>query len=101
LIVQAVLLLVHLFILPRILRLTLPEYKVEVQTQTPKVLTPRQREVMRLLAADKSNQQIATELNITVSTVKNHVAILMKTFDAPNRYQLGSIARTMLQKNEL
>jgi len=99
LIVQAALVFVHLFILPRILRLTLPEYKVE--DQTPKALTPRQREVMRLLAADKSNQQIALGLNITVSTVKNHVGILMKTFEASNRYQLGEIAREMLQKREL
>jgi DNA-binding CsgD family transcriptional regulator len=99
LIVQAALVLVHLFVLPRILRLTLPEYKVE--DQTSKALTPRQREVMRLLAADKSNQQIALELNITVSTVKNHVAILMKTFEALNRYKLGLIARNMLEKKEL
>ncbi|MBI5293956.1 MAG: response regulator transcription factor [Chloroflexi bacterium] len=99
LIVQAALVLVHLFVLPRILRLTLPEYKVE--DQTPKTLTPRQREVMRLLADEKSNQQIALELNITVSTVKNHVTILMKTLEAPNRYRLGWIARSMLQKKEL
>jgi DNA-binding CsgD family transcriptional regulator len=99
LIVQAALVFIHLFGLPRILRLTLPEFKVE--DPMPKALTPRQREVMRLLAADKSNQQIAVDLNITVSTVKNHVAILMKTFESPNRYQLGGIARIMLQKKEL
>jgi DNA-binding CsgD family transcriptional regulator len=99
LIVQVFLVFVHLFVLPRVLHLALPEYRVE--DQIPKALTPRQREVMRLLAADKSNQQIALELNITVSTVKSHIAILMKTYEAPNRYQLGWIAREMLHKRAL
>lgn len=99
-IIQAVIVFIHFFVLPRTLRLILPEDK-KVGVQIPIALTPRQREVMRLLAADQSNQQIALQLDITVRTVKNHVAILMKTLESPNRYQLGGIARTMLQKKEL
>ncbi len=42
-------------------------------------LTPREREICRILAHGRSNEQIAAELGISVSTVQNHLhAILRK-----------------------
>ncbi|HZC29510.1 MAG TPA: LuxR C-terminal-related transcriptional regulator [Gaiellaceae bacterium] len=43
-------------------------------------LTPRERDVAALIARGKSNKQIATDLAISVATVKDHVhSILSKT----------------------
>jgi DNA-binding NarL/FixJ family response regulator len=42
-------------------------------------LTPRQREVLRLLAQGKRMKEIAAELDISVRTVENHKAQLLQT----------------------
>ena len=49
-------------------------------------LTPRQREVLRLLAQGKRMKEIAAELNISVRTVENHKAHLLQVLS------LGSTA---------
>lgn len=60
-------------------------------TQQPTVdtlfarLTPRQRNVAVLLAAGKSNKQIATTLGISVATVKDHVHAVLHRLDLPSR----------------
>jgi len=50
-------------------------------------LTPRQNEVLRELAKGKSNKAIASALNLTESTVRAHVAAILKSFNASNRTQ--------------
>ena len=40
-------------------------------------LTPRQRDVLRLLAQGKRMKEIATELNLSVRTIENHKAHLL------------------------
>jgi DNA-binding NarL/FixJ family response regulator len=40
-------------------------------------LTPRQREVLQLVAEGKSNKEIATILNVSLKTVDFHKARLM------------------------
>jgi len=41
-------------------------------------LTPRQREILRLVAAGKANKDIAAELGLSVKTVEGHRAQLME-----------------------
>ncbi len=48
-------------------------------------LTPRQFEVMSLLAEGGSNKEIARDLHIAEATVKIHVAAIMRTLGARNR----------------
>ncbi|WDP88464.1 MAG: response regulator transcription factor [Desulfobacter sp.] len=44
-------------------------------------LTVREREVLKLIAEEKSNQDIADLLNISVATVKHHRAAIKKKLD--------------------
>jgi len=48
-------------------------------------LTPREREILELLAQNLSNQEIADRLVIEVGTVKNHVHSVLQKLDASNR----------------
>jgi DNA-binding NarL/FixJ family response regulator len=41
---------------------------------TPDLLTPRERDVLRMLAQGRSNDEIATELVLSIRTVESHVA---------------------------
>jgi DNA-binding NarL/FixJ family response regulator len=52
----------------------------------PEPLTPREREVMQLLAEGKTNKQIATLLDLTVTTAQTHRATIMR------KLHLSSIA---------
>lgn len=45
---------------------------------TAEVLTPRQREVLRLVAGGKSTKEIAYDLNLSVKTVETHRAQIME-----------------------
>jgi DNA-binding NarL/FixJ family response regulator len=45
-------------------------------------LTPRETEVLRLIAAGRSNNEIATELFISVRTVERHITNLYAKIDA-------------------
>ncbi len=48
-------------------------------------LTPRQQEVLDLMALGKSNKEIADELGLTTGTVKMHSSRLFKTLNVQNR----------------
>jgi two-component system, NarL family, response regulator LiaR len=48
-------------------------------------LTPRQAEVLRLIAQGKSNKQIADELIVSLLTVQNHVHQILAKLQARNR----------------
>jgi DNA-binding NarL/FixJ family response regulator len=58
-------------------------------------LTGREVEVLRLLAAGKSNQQIADELVVTLATVKKHVGHILGKLAAANRAQAVARARVL------
>lgn len=55
-------------------------------------LTPRELEVLRLLARGQSNQQIAENLFLSVSTVKNHVHSIIKKLGVSDRIQAARLA---------
>ncbi len=55
-------------------------------------LTPRQREVLKLVAAGRSNKEIAAMLNISERTVKYHVTAIFNKLGADNRAQAVAIA---------
>jgi ATP/maltotriose-dependent transcriptional regulator MalT len=58
-------------------------------------LSDRELQVLRLLAAGKSNQQIADELVVVVDTVKKHVSHILDKLEAANRTQAVARARAM------
>jgi DNA-binding NarL/FixJ family response regulator len=63
-------------------------------------LTPRQREVLRLLCEGKPNKIIAHALHMQEGTVKVHVRQIMKKLKATNRTQVAFLAnRIGLDKN--
>ena len=60
--------------------------------QPDSLISPREREVLALVAEGRSNKEIAEVLFIAHSTVKTHVAALLTKLDADNRAQLATIA---------
>jgi len=58
-------------------------------------LTDRELDVLRLIAAGKSNQRIAHELVVTLDTVKKHVSHLLGKFGAANRTEAVTRAREL------
>ena len=55
-------------------------------------LTPRQREVLQLIAEGHSTKQIAAMLNISINTVENHRANLMKNLGVHSTTELTQYA---------
>ena len=58
-------------------------------------LTPRQRQVLGLVASGRQNKQIAFELGIAERTVKLHVTALLQATGARNRTHLLVRARAL------
>jgi DNA-binding NarL/FixJ family response regulator len=50
----------------------------DADSANPDILTPRQREILQMIAEGKSTKQIALLLNVSVKTVESHRAQLMK-----------------------
>jgi pimeloyl-ACP methyl ester carboxylesterase/DNA-binding CsgD family transcriptional regulator len=72
----------------------LPETPGETEISPPDVsnLTPRELEVLALIAAGKSNQEIAAELVISINTVTNHVKNILGKTGTSNRTEAASYA---------
>jgi LuxR family transcriptional regulator, maltose regulon positive regulatory protein len=58
-------------------------------------LTERELEVLRLLAAGRSNQRIARELVVAIDTVKKHVTHILGKLGAANRTEAAARARQL------
>ncbi|MFE9929150.1 response regulator [Streptomyces sp. NPDC005533] len=55
--------------------------------ETPADLTPRELEIWRLLAGGRGNAEIALDLDISVSTVKNHITGIFGKLGVRDRAQ--------------
>lgn len=61
-------------------------------------LTPREQEVLRLIAAGASNREIATRLYISEGTVKNHVTRILNQLGLRDRTQAAIFAHAFLNQ---
>ncbi|WP_314247370.1 response regulator transcription factor [Streptomyces sp. DSM 40907] len=55
--------------------------------ETPLELTPRELEIWRLMATGRGNAEIAAELDISISTVKNHITGIFGKLGVRDRAQ--------------
>jgi DNA-binding CsgD family transcriptional regulator len=55
-------------------------------------LTPREAEVVRLVAEGRSNREIAAALSISVPTVKRHLTTILGKVELPSRSALNTYA---------
>ena len=58
-------------------------------------LTDRELDVLRLIAAGKSNQRIAHDLFVALDTVKTHVTHILGKLGAANRTEAAARARQL------
>lgn len=58
-------------------------------------LSPRQRQVLMLLGAGKSNAEIADELSCSLNTVKRHVTAVLQKLRLPNRTRAAMLANQL------
>lgn len=65
------------------------------QAQAALGISPREREVLELLAAGLSNKEIAERLHVSPHTVKTHVAKLFEKLDARRRTEAILKAREL------
>lgn len=56
-------------------------------------LTPREREVMRLIARGYTYREVASELFLSVKTVETHVSAVLRKLQVSDRHELARWAR--------
>jgi DNA-binding NarL/FixJ family response regulator len=87
---------------PGIVKKLLTQFSNPTPTQSPPVpstlteLTPREKEVLRLIATGASNREIAQGLYISEGTVKNHVTNILNRLNLRDRTQAAIWANTYL-----
>jgi LuxR family maltose regulon positive regulatory protein len=73
----------------------LPRPSSQAAQQLFEPLTPRELEVLLLLAEGTSNQEIARQLVVSLATAKKHVASILSKLGAENRTQAIARARSL------
>ncbi|MEH2119993.1 response regulator transcription factor [Nostoc sp.] len=87
---------------PGIVKKLLTQFSNTTPTQSSAVpsslaeLTPREKEVLRLIATGASNREIAQQLYISEGTVKNHVTNILNRLNLRDRTQAAIWANTYL-----
>lgn len=73
----------------------IPPLMMQAPPPGPQGLTPRQRDVLALLAQGQSNKEIGAALGLSEATVKQHVSAILKALRASNRVQavLAAVGR--------
>lgn len=69
------------YLSPPISRQVIEDYRQRVSAGPLDLLTPRQREILQLIAEGRSTKEIASLLEISVKTVETHRAQLMERLD--------------------
>jgi len=64
----------------------------------PASLSPRQTEILLSVIRNRANKEIASNLNITVRTVKFHISSLLNKFGVNNRAELARQAAGLLKQ---
>lgn len=85
--------------LPAGLDEALPQYESEAErdfAQRLAQLTPHQFKVLKMLADGLLNKQIAYELDISESTVKQHVSAVLRKLNVINRTKAGVIFKQVM-----
>jgi RNA polymerase sigma factor (sigma-70 family) len=75
-------------------RMSAPDRSPEL-SETLAQLTPREREVLKLVAQGLRNQDIAQQLYVSEGTVKTHVTHLLTRLNLRNRAQLAIYAHSL------
>ncbi|MCP5109669.1 MAG: response regulator transcription factor [bacterium] len=70
------------------------------RSSTPR-LTPRERQIVRLVARGLKNREIADELAITAGTVKVHLMHVFEKTGVKDRFQLSVRARSLLGEDRV
>jgi len=76
---------------------TANEYQVQTGLESLS-LTPRQTDVLALLLQGKPNKIIARELGVSVETIKDHVAAVLKALGVSSRTQAVLAVSQMVQR---
>jgi len=66
------------------------------QTKDENVLTPRQKEIFRLLADGRTNREISEQLGLSVGTVRVYISAILKKYGLSDRTQAALFASRML-----
>ena len=90
----------HVFSMPLLERRIvkcMSEYNIDSNREyagrpIPANLTPREMEVIVLLADGKLDKEISYDLGISLSTVHNHVQHILRKTETANRTQAGRFA---------
>ena len=78
---------------PRIAHVVLGRFLPKAPSLPPdSPLTPREVDVLRLIADGKSNAEIATQLSIGLGTVKGHIRDILEKLSAADRAQAAVVA---------
>jgi len=66
---------------------------MDTQSGNQKALTPRQLQLVRLVADGLTNKEIASNLNLSQFTVKNHLRRVMRQVEAASRHDAVDVLR--------